>query len=108
MECRFFVGQRVVCVNDDPNLRPGFDGDLSGLKQGEVYSVRAVSLPPRIWAEHYPHCPEPWVYVSEIYRGNRWHNIEIGYCHTRFRPATDISDLERLLNIVPSPELEHA
>ena len=94
MECNFYVGQEVVCINDDPTAPPNANtpGDLDGLKKGRIYTVESVYIDPR----H----DIPCITVVEI---QRWPllNYPHGYFAFRFRPlkktTTDISEFERIL-----------
>jgi hypothetical protein len=86
----FYVGQRVVCVNDSP----AWDGHVPFVRKGAIYTIRCVS-------------------PAEDCDGNlglRFHEVADPpprpmmapwYCATRFRPVverkTDISIFMRML-----------
>jgi hypothetical protein len=112
----FHVGQKVVCVDDDPRSflhagAPGvrFSGDLNGLKKGAVYTVRAFG--------RYPAYPDILcVWLEEIIRPTAFFD-EPAYVAARFRPVverkSDISIFTAMLNraprapaITPQKELE--
>lgn len=48
MDCKFYVGQKIVCVNDNPEefLNSGFEGSvypgLDGLQAGKIYTVKSL------------------------------------------------------------------
>lgn len=102
--CNFRVGQKVVCINSrvTPDYHAkGLDyrGDLDGLRDGEVYTIREVfycCLHQRVL-----------VCLREIKRdiSNRTRH-EFGFEPRRFRPVaerkTDISVFKAMLN--PSKE----
>ena len=104
----FYVGQRVICVEDRPGIYTSpnafvgaFDPDMDGLKSGAIYTVRAVGIC-EIWKK-------PAVWLSEIYR-EPYDGIEVGYSPKRFRPIverkTDISIFKAMLN--PASQREDA
>jgi hypothetical protein len=100
----FYVGQKVVCVDADP--QPSFQpwvatSELNGLKESGVYTVARVG--------DYRGVPVLW--LAEIRRPIRphlCHHGEPGYNRKRFRPAvsTDISIFTAMLN--PAPRREAA
>jgi hypothetical protein len=95
--CNFYVGQKVVCVDDS-----FADPELDGLRAGRVYTIRWIGQHP--W--HYQY-PRVCVKLVEIVRDiHLFDEEEVGYRYTRFRPATDISSLEALLNSSPTPAKE--
>jgi hypothetical protein len=77
MICKFFPGQKVVCINDDraagrPFTKNWKDNGLDGLKKGNIYTVKCVHI--------HRLCSEPLVQLVEIQpRGN-------GFWHGRFKP----------------------
>lgn len=76
MECKFFVGQKVVFTWKGP--RPVFG---KALKAGKVYIIRGIN----------PDFNEPVLYLRGIH--NPAHptlGAEWGYEHWGFRPAYDI------------------
>lgn len=93
MECNFFVGQKVCCVDASPSI----DGRKVPLIEGEIYVVsgfaprpdfdgsRSISLrgvkngPPRSYGRF---------------------NILPYFLNRRFRPVTDISDLKKIVSEV--------
>ena len=99
----FYVGQKVVCVNDAPDIMSVLCGDtpnLAGLKSGAIYTVRAV--------RRHDHTGNFGLLLFEINRpilggdDGREQPFYVG----RFRPAverkTDISIFTRMLT--PSQE----
>lgn len=101
----FYVGQRVVCVDDDIKSHglPAWAypvGDLGGLRLRAVYTVRRYGLDdiglPTVWLEEI---------VREIHP-DAGDTTEPGYNPARFRPVverkTDISIFKAMLN--PSRE----
>jgi len=101
MECKFVVGQKVVCINDStgdfrlPNLK--YLNTLDGLKKGEIYTIREIFIDPiHEW---------PSVKLNEIIRpilDNE--GCEAGFCFRRFAPlkekTSDISIFTEILNKV--------
>jgi hypothetical protein len=87
----FRVGQKVVCVNDEPSRFTGFP---TNVKKGGVYTITKTFLHPR---------GVPCVLLKEI-EVPRQH---LGYDASRFRPVgerkTDISIFTAMLN----PSKEH-
>lgn len=82
MECKFVVGQKVVCVDDVPRELP-----VGLLKKGHIYTVKHV------------YCVEPFgVGVALVELNPGW---SLGYYQDRFRPAlphsTDISIFKKAL-----------
>lgn len=113
MDCTFYPGQKVVCVNDDPYAPPnqkGLTSDfytgedmLDGLRAGRIYTVKDVYID-KIY-------DMPCITVEEIMRGRnsqRCGNGEFGYFAFRFRPVkkrkTDISVFTDLLIKAKQPE----
>jgi hypothetical protein len=98
MECRFFVGQRVVCV----------DASWSGvgkppeLVEGQHYTIRRIGVGTIYDAKY----GEPVIFLKEIVRTHHIGPYEPGLYHKRFRPATDISSLESLLRTTKLPQDE--
>lgn len=95
MECNFYVGQEVICVNDDPNMLPNppSEYDLDGLTAGNKYTVSFIYIDP--WFNL------PCVVVKEIHRSVMYEGNDAGYFASRFRPLqkkqTNISALQGLL-----------
>lgn len=101
----FYVGQKVVCLDAEPHLRympPGFNGigDLDGLTEGAVYTVRRVG-------RRHPADPMPnSLWLEELRRPLRVETCimlgEAGFDPRRFRPVverkTDISVFQAMLN----------
>ena len=96
MECNFYVGQKVVCIDDDAsryNNIPGYTyiGSLDGLTKGEIYTIDKI----------YPHPMLNYILVDvrEIDRmtKNPDRLNACGYRYERFKPleekkrTTDIS-----------------
>jgi hypothetical protein len=93
----FYVGQKVVCVND--RASHGFpQNDMGGLTAGQIYTVSKVGV--RSWLDG-----APCIFVAEIFRGDS----ERGFWEHRFRPVvdrkTDISIFTKILNDVNKREL---
>lgn len=100
----FYVGQKVVCVDGVAHhkyitgLYPKVRGDLDGLTEGSVYTVRAVGR----W--HPKGGPSVW--LQEITRPIKTSAAmsfgEPGYAVQRFRAVverkTDISVFKAMLN----------
>ena len=95
MECNFYVGQKVVCVDTFP-----YKGKPGGINEGEVYTIREIVdfISPDL--QRHGIC----VYLKEVIRPP-WHGVEVPFFAKRFRPVTDISIFEEMLNNAPSPEL---
>lgn len=102
----FHVGQKVVCVDDDPGpdriegVRDGtiyvLTGDLDGLTEGVVYTIRDIV--------EYPFDGQLMLYLCEIDRPPLLGPsglFETGFALRRFRPAierkTDISIFTEIL-----------
>ena len=91
----FYIGQLVVCVDDDDHteLQPkGFTGGLGGLKKGTIYTVRWHGFR----FKHYR------IRVEEIIRRlSPVDGEEYAYFGFRFKPLnekkTDISIFTRML-----------
>ena len=85
-----YVGQKVVCIDAKPR-RP--KDDLSGLKEGVVYTVRGITGSVMVPGE-------TSLYLFEIVRPKN--NPETPFLSTRFRPyddrATDISEFHEILH----------
>lgn len=76
----FEVGQKVVCVNNDPNVCPwGQIMDLDGLTVGAIYTIREIFI------FNYNLC----VRLQEIYREHLGSEFEMPYLALRFRPLVD-------------------
>lgn len=96
------VGDRVVCVDDEPHDRyspwAATGNNLDGLKKGRVYTIRKIGL--------YSHYNTLLVWLDEIVRPKRGPIArqygEVGFDPRRFRPVqprkTDISVFEALLH----------
>lgn len=85
MECKFFVGQKVVCVEPTRSGR---------LTVGQTYTVTYVGPDMRgaigvILAE----VKSPFSYMG-------------GFIHTKFRPATDISQFRKIVADVKAGKRE--
>lgn len=97
----FYVGQKVVCVNDRclPDQWAGYEWDGDAPTIGNVYTVRSV---------HHDKQQNLVLWLNEIRRSKRsieeWHDDLIGYGAERFRPLverkTDISIFTEILNDV--------
>jgi hypothetical protein len=93
------TGSVVVCID----AKCHFGGDMDGLKEGGVYTVR--------WAGYFLHINRPvslpHVHLSEItHRFCKYHGVEVPYLLSRFRPAkpTDISVFTKELKRAPKRE----
>jgi hypothetical protein len=88
MECKFYVGQKVVCVNDTPGLflnsKVNTDGDMDGLKAGRVYTISAISS---MCDPDYTTTVQ--VTLKEI---KRKETPLAGFDHRRFKPLDEIRD----------------
>lgn len=90
MECKFFVGQKVVCVNDrlkaflKPGVNPlGITLDLDGLTAGKVYTISGLTP-----SNSKYYTSEIIVELKEIKRPGRVQ----GFDFRRFRPLEEIRD----------------
>ncbi len=98
----FSVGQKVVCVNDKefddeaPNVI--IIGDMNGLKEGNIYTIREIFIDP-VWGD-------AEVKLEEIIRPDDSYTpsvgfYESGFHYSRFRPVvrreTDISIFKEIL-----------
>lgn len=97
MECKFHVGQKVVCVNDTGGCfrLPGIDywDGLDGLKKGEVYTVRAVGPSPDPFDHRVVVCLDE---IVRFHKGGK----EYGFHPARFRPVKDTTaEVEKLKKI---------
>jgi hypothetical protein len=105
MECKFVVGQKIVCVDDviDDRFKTRKDikygNSLNGLTKGQIYTVRGVEVDPVHGF--------PTVFLKEIQRKitrNKVRNSEVGFHFSRFKPLkekkTDISIFNEILNKV--------
>ena len=96
MRCRFYVGQKVVCV-DAGGPSPYMHWDASdAIFAGEVYTLKSVHLHRGIvvvWLEErerHPLAKETW-------------GPESGYGAYRFRPVTDITLLQEIASGIKQP-----
>ena len=96
----FVAGQKVVCVNADPDFVEATGSrEMDGLTEGAIYTIRWIGswkLPP--WYPHNRIC----VHLVEIDRSTA--KYDVPYDARRFRPLreikTDISIFERILDEV--------
>lgn len=102
MECKFVVGQKVVCINDDRNAFkiPGIkylETGLHGLKKGEIYTIKSIFENPatkniNLELLELPRPPIP---------GKDWKSTS-GFMYKRFAPLnekkTDISVFQSIVN----------
>jgi hypothetical protein len=102
MECNFVVGQKVVCIDDDPKTytRPGlsYTGDLDGLTRGKIYTIRGIYVGSIATPDNNAVC----LYLNEIVRPVSFLvQREAGYRAARFRHVreikTDISVFNEIL-----------
>jgi hypothetical protein len=98
MDCKFVVGQKVVCVADGWHSEDRLDPPLCRPVKGNIYTISRIE---RLW------CGIVMVYLREVAAdGHRWH-------HTGFRPLedrpkeadTDISVFTKLLDPAKTTEL---
>ena len=105
MSNNFYVGQEVVCVDDyqdrfcdyQDRFCIGHDPTWKDLKNGVVYTVRAVRIDEDTGLQE--------LHLNEIIRRpHPHHGRENGYLSPRFRPAvkTDISVFTAMLNPAPT------
>lgn len=91
MECKFFVGQKVVCVDALPVPGCGYpDREIFPIA-GEIYTIREVLVNPR---------GLPVVYLAEIVNPKLKYvegYKEKWFLARRFRPATDITQFHKLV-----------
>jgi len=89
MKCKFVVGQKVVCVNDDAKAF-GRNVKLDGLTKGEIYTITEIYTNNKGLIG---------LVLKEIVRSKRE-----GYRYERFAPLkekkTDISTFTEILNKV--------
>ena len=89
MECKFVVGQKVVCINDDEKAF-GKRVSLDGLTKGEIYTITEIYSNQKGLIG---------LVLQEILRSKRE-----GYRFERFAPVkekkTDISTFTEILNRV--------
>lgn len=80
----FHVGQKVVCVNDDPGYSSVPGNLLDGLKANTIYTVRG-----EVHLTNGDRC----IYLNEIVRplepAPRYGVRELPYLAARFRPIVD-------------------
>lgn len=92
----FYIGQKVVCINNTP-MFPG--ENLNGLRKNAVYTIRWHGF---ISLGYFP--SEYKVRVEELYRKKRSNSImeDLPYLAHRFKPLrekpTSIEVFERLLH----------
>jgi hypothetical protein len=105
-EMAFRVGQKVVCVNAEPDTPAGYEwlynGDMDGLTKGDVYTIRRITKTRRPGYGAFD-----GIRLCEIVRkGN-----DPAYFAARFRPAverktdTGFAILTEILNGQRVPEM---
>lgn len=86
----FYIGQHVLCVNDDVTAfgRPGviYSGSLDGLTKGTVYTVRGIVDVP-LGSSTCPH----GLYIEEIIRKGDCFYAEAPFAAARFRPLKPLT-----------------
>lgn len=94
MDCKFVVGQRVVCINDD-----GDWGSAARPEKSRIYTIREIFTWVGRVGLRFEEIVNP---VAAIW------NIEFGYDHVYFRPVkeTNIDVFTAMLNKTPSPTKE--
>jgi hypothetical protein len=97
------VGDKVVCVNDDPSAGPRIPGVLynnnsGGLTYGVIYTIRGISICQL-------HCC-PLIFLSEIVRDGESFPEIGGFWFERFEPVHNTSrQVEALKRLcLQSPE----
>ena len=99
MECNFYVGQKVVCVDAD-----GVGSSGSPLIEGRTYTIRDLGPLPQ-WQTKIPGVPADalGVRLKELRRWSPEQDPEGMYYTWRFRPLieTDISVFQAMLNPTP-------
>lgn len=95
----FRVGQKVVCIDDQPVRRPGFSLNMDGLRAGTVYTIRDITRNP----SNHPDAGMTTIRLEEICR-----NVlpadreEIGFRLSRFRPVKTTSiEIFRAMLVTP-------
>lgn len=106
----FYMGQHVVCVDDDEDNHYGDPGrsrevgGLDGLRRGAVYTVAASYISPTHRV--------PVVVVAEIWRprhsDSELYSHEPGFAAARFRPVdeTKLSIFKAMLVSPPKENVE--
>jgi hypothetical protein len=102
MECKFTIGQKVVCVNDDVKAfmisgRSYRGTTLDGLTKGHIYTIKEIYENPMgnicVSLEEIIRCCPITGEEEIVYRG---------FVHSRFAPLkekkTDISVFEQIVN----------
>ena len=83
----FYVGQKVVCVDDVP-VMGGWHPESQSPVEGEIYTITAFGEEsPDSMMRYQAH-----VWLAEIRNA-----FDIGYLARRFRPLTDISTLQSIV-----------
>jgi hypothetical protein len=83
----FRVGQKVVCVDDDPG-----DDDGTFPTAGAIYTVSWIGVHVCLWEG-----PELCVRLAEIIRPKNSDGDVVPYRASRFRPAVDIQQFRDLV-----------
>jgi hypothetical protein len=114
MDCNFYVGQKVICVDADDTNELG----IQELTQGAQYTVAWVGVVEghlfkdlvgqvAVYLEEVPARPIEEKRTGHIFNmlldiiRQLWGDGAGGFRHYRFRPVTDISELEQLLKTTP-------
>lgn len=96
MECKFYVGQKVVCV-DDSRAWPHINGMQAPVSAGGVFTISQVGLTHRLDTQK-----RPCVTLVEFPGWIMWSH--------RFRPAvetqTDISALKQIVEDVKNGKIK--
>ena len=91
MDCKFYVGQKIVCVNDHPGefLNSGFKGfvepGLDGLQAGKIYTVKSMYRYTGIACT-----TKVSVILEEITRPGGREGAGVGFDCRRFRPLDEV------------------
>ena len=93
--CPFWVGQKVVCVDDVPVIHHKVRTGMHGLTRGNVYTVRKIGK-----YDHSSLGEYIGVWLTEIVRPAP----DTPFDYVRFRPATDITLLEEIARTAKLPE----
>ena len=87
MECKFWVGQNVVCINDD--------GCERWLQTGAVYQIREVVIGFTQGGQYAG--AAPGLRLVGITQDLNEDGVQFSYDYRRFRPATDISTFQSIV-----------
>lgn len=85
----FYVGQKVVCVDDKPSPKKtfGYYKNLITPRVGQIYTIRGFRSAYSVWLCEIRN--EPRTYSDGF--------VEASFLAARFRPVTDISTLQSIV-----------